>query len=324
MKVLITGCAGFIGFHTAQTLLQRGDSVVGIDNLNNYYDVTLKKNRLAQLLPYPAFHFLEADITNPATYLALPDNIDSVIHLAAQAGVRHSLHQPQAYIDANIAGQLAVLEWARHRQPTLRHLVYASSSSVYGRNTKLPFAVEDPVNHPASLYAASKRSAELMAETYAHLFRIPLTGLRFFTVYGPWGRPDMAAYRFSNAIMAGTPIDLFNHGAMQRDFTYSGDIVAGILAVLAKPPQAIGTAAPHRLYNLGNARPETLGNFITLLERALGKKALRNLLPMQPGDIPSTAADITASTRDFGFHPTTGLEEGLARFAAWYKAYHRV
>lgn len=325
MAILLTGVAGFIGFHTTQALLARGEEVVGIDNLNTYYDVKLKEARLAQLTPHKNFTFVKIDVMDGVGIKALGTihKIDRIIHLAAQAGVRYSLQNPQAYVDSNITGHLSLLELAR-AIPDLKHCVYASSSSVYGGNTKTPFSIKDPVNAPVSLYAATKRAGELMAHTYAHLFRFPATGLRFFTVYGPWGRPDMAAYLFTNAIMAGKPIPVFNHGKMQRDFTYVDDIVAGILGVLEKPMPVTEGGVPHRVYNLGNAHPEKLMDFVGTLEAALGKKAIYDFLPLQAGDVPSTSADISESTADFGFFPKISIAEGIPRFVAWYKEYHGV
>jgi UDP-glucuronate 4-epimerase len=324
MAVLLTGAAGFIGFHCAQRLLAKGESVFGIDNLNNYYDVKLKEARLAQLQAHKNFTFLKLDIADrDATAKLLkeaPASITHVLHLAAQAGVRYSLENPQAYIDSNITGHINLLEFARARKG-LQHFVYASSSSVYGGNTKVPFSVTDTVDMPLSIYAATKRAGELMAKTYSHLFSIPATGLRFFTVYGPWGRPDMAAYLFSQKIIAGTPIPVFNHGNMQRDFTYIDDIVDGVMAVLTRPP---ATKPAHRVYNLGNAHPEKLMDFIGAIEQNLGRKAVYDMQPLQPGDVPATFADISESARDLGFTPKIGMKEGIARFIAWYKSYHNV
>ena len=325
MTVLVTGVAGFIGFHVATALLARGERVVGVDNLNDYYDVTLKEARLAELEDRPGFdfHYLDlADWRATDAVLARHPDIDRVVHLAAQAGVRHSLVDPHIYVRSNVEGQLVVLEACR-RLKHLRHLVYASSSSVYGGSTRLPFALDDPVDRPLSLYGATKRAAELMAMTYSHLFALPATGLRFFTVYGPWGRPDMAAYIFTRAILAGLPIRLFNDGAMKRDFTYIDDIVDGVLAALDRPP-AGGDGPPHRLYNLGNSRAEPLTRFVAVLERACGRSATIESAPMQPGDVRETYADIAAATRDLGFRPATAIDEGVPRFVAWYRAYHRV
>jgi UDP-glucuronate 4-epimerase len=325
MSILVTGAAGFIGFHTAKTLLDRGDRVIGIDNLNDYYAVELKRARLDLLRAYPGFRFVELDIADRGRVFALferhPD-LSAVIHLAAQAGVRYSLENPYAYIDANVMGTLVVLEAAR-RIDRLTGFTYASSSSVYGANEKRPFAIEDRVDRPISLYAATKRSAELIVDAYSRLYGLPATGLRFFTVYGPWGRPDMAAWRFTRAILAGEPIQVFNEGRMARDFTYIDDAVAGTLAAHDRPP-ASGADGRHRLYNLGNHRAEPLLHFIAILERLLGRTAKKQLLPLQPGDALETFADIDASRRDLGFEPKTGIEDGLARFVAWYNAYHRL
>ena len=326
MSTLVTGAAGFIGFHTSKALLDRGEQVIGVDNLNAYYAVSLKDARLAQLAPAKGFTFHRLELAERGALAALVDrypDISAVIHLAAQAGVRYSLVNPHAYIGANIVGQLEVLEACRHLKG-LKHLVTASSSSVYGGNTKLPFAIDDRVDTPQSLYAATKKADELMSHCYAHLYRIPATGLRFFTVYGPWGRPDMAAWLFTRAILAGEPIKLFNHGKMRRDFTYIDDIVAGVLACLAKPPADSAAAPPHRIYNLGNHRSEELERFVGVLERALGHPARRELVPMQPGDVPATYADIAAASRDFGFQPKTTIDEGLPKFVAWYREYHGV
>jgi UDP-glucuronate 4-epimerase len=326
MPILVTGAAGFIGFHVAAALCARGDTVIGIDNLGDYYVVSLKEARLARLAERGGFRFQRVDIADHAAVAALcaaHPEIDRIVHLAAQAGVRYSLVNPYAYTNANITGQVAMLEAAR-RLPQLRHMVYASSSSVYGGNTKLPFAVTDPVDRPVSLYAATKRAGELMAFNYSHLYRLPLTGLRFFTVYGPWGRPDMSAYLFTKAIFAGEPIPVFNNGNMRRDFTYIDDIVGGVLAALDRPPAAEGGAPPHRLYNLGNHRSEPLMRFIEVIERACGRKAEIAFKPMQPGDVPETYADIEASTRDLGFLPRTTIDEGIPRFVAWFRDYHRV
>ena len=326
MTVLVTGAAGFIGFHVAAALLRAGETVIGVDNLNDYYDVRLKEARLAALAGQKGFAFERLELAEPGALIRLVERhrgIDRVVHLAAQAGVRYSLVNPRAYVRANLVGQVEVLEVCR-QIAGLKHLVFASSSSVYGGNTKLPFTVGDPVDTPQSLYAATKRADELMAHCYAHLYRIPTTGLRFFTVYGPWGRPDMAAWIFAEAILAGRPIQLFNHGKMRRDFTYIDDVVAGTLDCLAKPPADDGAAAPYRLYNLGNHRSEELERFVSVLERALGRKAVRELLPMQPGDVAATYADIEASRRDFGFDPKTPIDEGLPRFVAWYREYRGV
>jgi UDP-glucuronate 4-epimerase len=323
MSILLTGAAGFIGFHVAKALLERGDEVVGIDNLNNYYDVRLKEARLNALYTYRAFSFAKLDVADREGVMEItkgqPD-LRSIIHLAAQAGVRYSLENPYAYVDANIMGTLVMFEAAR-RIDKLRAITYASSSSVYGANIKQPFSVDDRVDEPVSLYAATKRSCELIAQTYSHLHGLPATGLRFFTVYGPWGRPDMAAYLFTRAILAGQPIKVFNEGRMARDFTYIDDIVAGTIAAHDRPCAAAG-APPHRIYNLGNHRPEKLLDFIAVLERALGRTARKELLPLQPGDVAESFADIESSRRDLGFEPKTTIEIGLPRFVQWYKQYH--
>jgi len=323
MSILLTGAAGFIGFHVAKALLERGDRVVGIDNLNDYYDVRLKEARLALLSAYPGFVFAKLDVADRDGVFALVGrhrDLRSIIHLAAQAGVRYSLKNPYAYIDSNVMGTLVMLEAAR-RIERLTAITYASSSSVYGANQKQPFGVEDRVDEPVSLYAATKRSCELLAHTYAHLYGLPATGLRFFTVYGPWGRPDMAAYLFTSAILAEQPIKVFNEGRMARDFTYIDDIVAGTVAAYDRPP---ADGVPHRIYNLGNHRPEQLLDFIGVLERLLGRTATKQFLPLQPGDVPESFADIEASRRDLGFDPQTTIEVGLARFVEWYRQYHRV
>ena len=323
MSILLTGVAGFIGFHVAKALIARGDRVLGVDNLNDYYDVSLKEARLAQLRASQNFDFARLDVADRAGVLGLVErqrDLRSIIHLAAQAGVRYSLENPFAYVEANVMGTLVMLEAAR-RIDHLTAITYASSSSVYGANRKQPFSVEDRVDQPVSLYAATKRSCELVTYTYSHLYGLPATGLRFFTVYGPWGRPDMAAYLFTRAILGGEPIKVFNEGRMARDFTYIDDIVAGTIAAHDRPP--VGQV-PHRVYNLGNHRPEKLLDFIAVLERALGRAATKVLLPLQPGDVPESFADIEASRRDLGFEPKTTIEDGLARFVEWYKWYHRV
>jgi UDP-glucuronate 4-epimerase len=320
--ILVTGAAGFIGFHVAKALLARGEQVLGIDNLNTYYDPALKKARLERLSGHKAFAFRKCDIAMPDQILPLAEEwpaITRIVHLAAQAGVRYSLENPFAYVQANVMGQVTMLELAR-RLTSLEHFVYASSSSVYGANTKVPFTIGDDVSAPQSLYAATKRSDELIASTYAHLYGIPCTGLRFFTVYGPWGRPDMAYYAFTRAIMRGEPIRIFNRGEMWRDFTYIDDIVRGALRALDRP--ATGTP-PAALYNLGNNRPEKLMDFVAALEKRIGCKAKIKLEPMQPGDVPSTFADIEASRRDLGFEPITPIETGLEYFVDWYRDYHR-
>jgi UDP-glucuronate 4-epimerase len=323
MALLVTGSAGFIGFHVARQLLDRGEQVIGIDNLNPYYDVALKRARLAQLEGRDRFVFHPVDVADTAAVTALFDrhpDIDRIIHLAAQAGVRYSLTQPLAYVEANVKGQVVLLEAAR-RLTALKSFVYASSSSVYGANSKQPFSVEDRADHPVSLYAATKRAGELITESYCRLYGLPCTGLRFFTVYGPWGRPDMAAYLFTDAILAGRPIQVFNHGRMERDFTYIDDIVPAIITAAETAPAPPGE---HRLYNLGNHRPEQLADFIGVLEQALGRTAVKQMMPMQPGDVASTYADIEAARRDLGFSPQTPITVGLPRFVAWYREYHGI
>lgn len=318
MTVLVTGAAGFIGFHTALALLGRGEAVVGIDNVNDYYDVALKRARLARLEEHPGFSCAEIDIADREAVFAVfarHPGIRGIVHLAAQAGVRYSLVNPHAYTRSNVEGHLVLLEAAR-RLDGLRHFVYASSSSVYGTNTKLPFSVEDRVDTPISIYAATKKSMEMMSHAYGHLYGLPLTGLRFFTVYGPWGRPDMAAFIFTRRILAGEPIEVFNHGDMRRDFTYIDDIVAGVTACLDRPP-AEGDAKA-RVYNIGNHRSERLMDYIAEIEKALGRKATIEFKPMQPGDVKETYADIAATTRDFGFVPRTPIGEGVPRFVDWY------
>ena len=320
--VLVTGAAGFIGAAAAQALLARGDAVIGVDNLNDYYDVGLKKARLAQLTSNKAFDFHQIDIADRDRMLKLAvdvPGITGIVHLAAQAGVRYSLVNPYTYVTANVMGQVVTLELAR-TLPDLKHLVYASSSSVYGANQKTPFAVGDAVDHPNSLYAATKRVDELFGHAYAHLYGIASTGLRFFTVYGPWGRPDMAPILFARAISASQPIKVFNHGEMWRDFTYIDDIVDGVLRALDRPPTA---APPHALYNLGNHKAEKLTDFIAEIEKALGKKAQMIMEPMQPGDVPATYADIAVSQRDLGFEPATPISVGIPKFVDWFKGYYR-
>jgi UDP-glucuronate 4-epimerase len=332
MTTLITGVAGFIGMHTAERMLARGDRVVGVDIVNDYYSLQLKEDRLARLQHRfgDRFALLRADFADMAALnAALADyDFDRIIHLGAQAGVRYSIENPHAYVQSNLVGHLNMLEVARHRK--VAHMVYASSSSVYGGNTTLPFRVEDRVDRPLSLYAATKKADELMSETYAHLYRLPLTGLRFFTVYGPWGRPDMAMWIFTKAIFAGEPIPVFGEGEMERDFTYIDDIVTGIVACHDNPPpddneeKAGGSRAPHRLYNIGNNTSEHLGRMIGLLEQACGREAVKTYLPMQPGDVRQTYADITAIQRDLGFAPTTPIDRGVPAFVAWYRTYHAV
>ncbi|MBV9929924.1 MAG: GDP-mannose 4,6-dehydratase [Alphaproteobacteria bacterium] len=327
-STLVTGAAGFIGFHVARRLLARGERVIGLDNVNAYYSVALKRDRLAQLGREGGFTFLEVDFAdNAALTRALEgQDFDRIVHLGAQAGVRYSIENPHAYVHSNLVGHLNMLEAARARGT--ENFVYASSSSVYGGNDSLPFRVEDRVDHPLSLYAATKKADELISETYAHLYRLPQTGLRFFTVYGPWGRPDMAMWLFARAIFAGEPIQVFGEGDMRRDFTFIDDIVAGVVASLDHPApddgteKAGGSRAPHRLYNIGNHRSEELGRMIDLLEEACGRKAERRLLPMQPGDVRDTYADISAIQRDLGFEPTTTIAEGIPKFVDWYRQYH--
>ncbi len=333
MKILVTGAAGFIGMHVSQRLLARGDTVVGVDNLNDYYDVTLKQARLSRLLRHPGFTFHKLDVADRQGMSELFARVgpQRVIHLAAQAGVRYSLTHPHAYVDANLLGFVNVLEGCRHTQ--VEHLVYASSSSVYGGNTELPFSEHQNVDHPVSLYAATKKANELMAHTYSHLFHLPTTGLRFFTVYGPWGRPDMALFLFTRAMLEGRPIDVFNHGQMVRDFTYVDDIVEGVVRVVDKPAQpAPGFAtdspdpatsnAPYRVFNIGNNQPTPLMDYIQALESALGIRAQKNFLPLQPGDVPATAASTDALQAWVGFRPDTSVQSGVARFVDWYKTYY--
>ncbi len=326
MAILITGVAGFIGYHTCKELLRRGEHVIGVDNLSDYYDPSIKRARLAQLLTNKKFFFHTLDIAERAPMLSLAKcypTIDRVIHLAAQVGVRHSLVCPFAYSRANVEGHLVVLEFCRSLQHC-RHLVYASSSSVYGANRKLPFSIEDRVDTPLSLYAATKKSCELMSHCYSHLYRIPTTGLRFFTVYGPWGRPDMALYLFTSRIFAGEPISVFNNGDMKRDFTYIDDIVTGVLDCLARPPSGDSLNPPQRVYNIGNNKAEPLLRCIALLEKALGRRAVIEYLPMQPGDLQETSADMTAIARDVNYAPRTSLDVGVPKFVSWYRAYHGV
>jgi UDP-glucuronate 4-epimerase len=335
-RILVTGAAGFIGFHLAQRLLERGDEVVGLDSVNDYYDVKLKEDRLALLEGQSGFSFVHESLENTSAMqrLFVNEPFDAVVNLAAQAGVRYSLKNPRAYIDSNIVGFINILEGCRHSE-SVKHLVYASSSSVYGANTKMPFSVHDNVDHPVSLYAASKKSNELMAHCYSHLYGLPTTGLRFFTVYGPWGRPDMALFLFTKAILAGEPIDVFNHGKMRRDFTYIDDIVEGVMRVTDNVPQPNpdwtgdapdpGTSkAPYKIYNIGNNQPVELMHLIETLEKALGKTAQKNMLDMQPGDVPATYADVDDLIRDVGFKPATPIEEGVQKFVEWYREYHGV
>jgi len=335
MNVLVTGAAGFIGYHLSEKLLARGDTVVGFDNVNSYYEVSLKETRLARLMKKQGFSFIRADLADRAAIETLfsKNRFDRVVHLAAQAGVRYSLENPQAYVDANLVGFVNILEACRHAK--VPHLAYASSSSVYGANTRMPFSVHDNVDHPVSLYAATKKANELMAHTYAHLFRLPTTGLRFFTVYGPWGRPDMALFGFTKKILAGEPIEVFNHGKMRRDFTFVDDIVEGVVRVSDRIPQPNpswssdnpdpGTSsAPYRVYNIGNHQPVELLEFIAIIERKLGKKAEKKLMPIQPGDVPATYADVADLQRDVGFAPATPLEVGIGRFVDWYREYYKI
>jgi len=333
-KILVTGAAGFIGFHLSRRLLKDGDTVVGLDNLNDYYDVALKQARLKLLQENEGFRFIRANLAdrNELDSLFAKNGFEIVVNLAAQAGVRYSLKNPYAYLDSNLTGFLNILEGCRHHP--VKHLVFASSSSVYGGNTRMPFSTRDNVDHPLSLYAATKKSNELMAHAYASLYRIPCTGLRFFTVYGPWGRPDMALFLFTRAILENRPIDVFNHGKMKRDFTYIDDIVEGVHRVLDRIPEPdpawrgdspdpSSSFAPYRLYNIGNNRPVDLIEYITVLEDQLGRKAVRNLLPMQAGDVPATCADVDDLTAAVGFRPATPIKEGIRRFVAWYREYYR-
>ncbi|WP_067563903.1 NAD-dependent epimerase [Halofilum ochraceum] len=334
MKVLVTGAAGFIGYHVAQVLLERGDTVVGLDNLNDYYDVTLKEARLARLQPHERFRFEHVDVADrPAMERVFGDGFDRVIHLAAQAGVRYSIENPHSYIDSNVVGFMNILEGCRYN--AVEHLTYASTSSVYGANTAMPFSESQGVNHPLAIYAATKKANEMMAHSYAHLFRLPTTGLRFFTVYGPWGRPDMALFKFTKAILNGEPIDVFNYGEHKRDFTFVDDIAQGVVAAndhTAEPdpdwdsdnPDPASSNAPYRIYNIGNNKPVDLMRYIEVLEQELGRSVERNLLPMQPGDVPDTWADASALQRDCGYSPDTPVEEGVRRFVQWYRDYYGV
>jgi UDP-glucuronate 4-epimerase len=334
-KILITGAAGFIGFHLTKRLLARGDEILGLDNLNEYYDVTLKEARLAQLTKEQRFRFYKLDLVDRegTRQLFMEHAPDVVVNLAAQAGVRYAEKNPFAYIDSNLVGFAQILECCRHFKA--KHLIFASSSSVYGANTRMPFSVHDNVDHPISLYAASKKSNELMAHTYSHLYRMPVTGLRFFTVYGPWGRPDMALFLFTKAILKGEPIKVFNFGKMRRDFTYIDDIVEGMVRLLDKPPSSNmswsgdrpdpgSSLAPYKIYNIGNNQPVELMRFIEVLETKLGKKAEKNMMPLQPGDVPETYADVEDLVRDVGFKPDTAIEVGIERFVTWYREYYRV
>ena len=335
MKILVTGAAGFIGMTATLRLLERGDEVVGLDNLNDYYDVTLKQSRLDRLTPHPKFRFCKADVVDREGIekLFTTEKFDRVIHLAAQAGVRYSLQNPRAYIDSNVVGFMNILEGCRHSQ--VGHLVYASSSSVYGGNTRMPFSEHDSVDHPVSMYAATKKANELMAHTYSHLFGLPTTGLRFFTVYGPWGRPDMALFLFTKAILEGRAIDVFNEGNMQRDFTYVDDIVEGVTRVLDRPATANASYdplvadpatsnVPYRVFNIGNNNPVPLLDFIGCIEEALGRKAEKNLLPLQDGDVPATYANTDALRYWVGFVPATPVKTGIAKFVQWYREYYKV
>ena len=335
MKVLVTGAAGFIGYHTAKALLAAGFAVTGVDNFNAYYDVALKRARAADLARIPLWRMIELDLADRPAAAALfaAGRFDRVVHLAAQPGVRYSIDHPHAYADANLTAFLNILEGCR--QTGVAHCVFASSSSVYGANTTMPFCVEDNVDHPLSLYAATKKANELMAHSYAHLYRLPMTGLRFFTVYGPWGRPDMAVYRFTGKIFKSEPIDIYNNGHHARDFTYVDDVVTGIVRTLDSPaapdpawsganPSPATSSAPYRLYNIGNAGPTELMDLIACLERAIGRTAIKRYLPMQPGDVPATAADVSALSAAVGFAPSTPIETGVTRFVAWYRHYHGV
>ncbi len=335
MDILVTGTAGFIGSAVAKRLLDRGDSVIGIDNLNDYYDVQLKQDRLARLLDYTDYIHLNQDIENPAAMAGIFQNHQAqrVVHLAAQPGVRYSLENPQVYVQSNIVGFLNILEGCRNSR--IEHLVYASTSSVYGANTHMPYSVEQNVNHPLSLYAATKKSNEVMAHCYSHLFQIPMSGLRFFTVYGPWTRPDMALMKFTRSMIAGEPIDIFNYGHHRRDFTYVDDIVEGVVRTLDKvatpntlwdsdQPDPASSSAPWRLYNIGSNRPVELNRYIEVLEQCLSVTAQKNFLPMQPGDVPDTFADVTSLIEDVGYKPETTIETGIANFVDWYRSYYKV
>jgi UDP-glucuronate 4-epimerase len=329
--ILVTGSAGFIGYHVARRLIERGERVIGIDSINSYYDPQLKWDRLAELEKLNGnFIFERIDFADHNALMAATgsSDFDRIVHLGAQPGVRYSLENPRAYIEANVVGHLNILELARTRGTG--HLVYASSSSVYGQNAKIPFSVDDPVDHPVSLYAATKKSDELISETYSHLYRIPQTGLRFFTVYGPWGRPDMAPWLFTEAILKGEPINVFNHGKMRRDFTYVDDIVTGVIAAMDRPPaddgrvKPGGSVAPHAIYNIGNNQSEELGRFIEVIEEACGRTAEKVMLPMQAGDVRATYADIDDIARDLGYRPTTPIDVGIPAFVDWYRSYNGV
>lgn len=335
MKILVTGTAGFIGSQLAHRLLQRGDEVIGVDNVNDYYDVSLKEARLARLTEQSGFTEVREDVSDRSVMADIfaKHRPERVVHLAAQAGVRYSLENPNAYVDANLVGFVNILEGCRHND--VKHLVYASSSSVYGANEAMPFSVRDNVDHPLSLYAASKKANELMAHTYSHLYGLPTTGLRFFTVYGPWGRPDMALFIFTKKILAGEPIDVFNHGNHKRDFTYIDDIVEGVIRTLdqvAQPnedwsgasPDPSTSSGPYRIYNIGSNNPVELSRFIEIIEERVGKKAQKNLLPMQPGDVPATYANVDDLISDVGYKPATGVEEGIANFVDWYRDFYQV
>jgi UDP-glucuronate 4-epimerase len=335
MKILVTGAAGFIGMHVSQLLLARGDAVVGLDNLNDYYSVQLKRDRLARLTPSAGFRFVQMDVADRAGMAALfaEERFDRVVHLAAQAGVRYSLQNPHAYVDSNVVGFMNILEGCRHGD--VGHLVYASSSSVYGGNTKMPFSEHDNIDHPVSMYAATKKANELMAHTYSHLFGLPTTGLRFFTVYGPWGRPDMALFLFTKAMLEDRAIDVFNHGRMVRDFTYIDDIAEGVVRVLDRPaladpgfdaaaPDPARSNAPYRVFNIGNSDPVELMDYIGAIEQALGTSARKNFLPLQDGDVPATFADVSELAAWTGFRPGTPVREGVARFVRWYRDYYEL
>ncbi len=335
MKILVTGAAGFIGSNLSLRLLARGDEVVGIDNLNDYYDINLKLARLERLQSHERFKFIKLEIADKQAMeeLFAREKFQRVMHLAAQAGVRYSITNPHAYIDSNIVGFINILEGCRHNG--VEHLAYASSSSVYGANTQMPFSIHDNVDHPVSLYAASKKANELMAHTYSHLYRLPTTGLRFFTVYGPWGRPDMSLFMFTRNILEGKPIDVFNYGNHRRDFTYVDDIVEGVIRVIDKPaqvndswsgenPDPATSLSPYRIYNIGNNNPVNLLTFIEILEKCLGKEAIKNMLPLQPGDVPDTYADVSDLVNDMGYKPATPLEDGIRNFVEWYKEFYKV